>query len=97
MKEEKSKIIRKQYTFTGRVQGVGFRYSAQYLAQGLGVTGWVKNEWDGTVSMEVQGEEEKIDQLFVMINKGTYVVITDIQVKSLPLQEHESGFRVRGY
>ena len=36
--------IRKQYTFTGHVQGVGFRYSAQYLAQAIGVTGWVKNE-----------------------------------------------------
>lgn len=47
--------IRKQYTFTGHVQGVGFRYSAQYLAQAIGVTGWVKNEWDGTVVMEAQG------------------------------------------
>ena len=51
MEEGKPEIVRKQYTFTGRVQGVGFRYSAQYLAQGLGVTGWVKNEWNGTVIM----------------------------------------------
>ena len=50
--------IRKQYTFTGHVQGVGFRYSAQYLAQAIGVTGWVKNEWDGTVVMEAQGTRE---------------------------------------
>lgn len=42
-------VIRKEIRFTGSVQGVGFRYRAQYAANGCGVTGWVKNEWDGCV------------------------------------------------
>ena len=44
--------VRKHIIFHGRVQGVGFRYTAKYLAQSLGLTGWVANEWDGTVSMD---------------------------------------------
>lgn len=47
--------VRKHITFYGRVQGVGFRYTAKYLAQSMDLTGWVENEWDGTVTMEVQG------------------------------------------
>ena len=39
-----SKKIRRRYHFYGRVQGVGFRYYAQYAADAAGVTGWVRNE-----------------------------------------------------
>ena len=49
--------VRKHIVFYGRVQGVGFRYTAKYLARSLELTGWVKNDWDGTVTMEVQGRE----------------------------------------
>ena len=52
------KIIRKHFYFSGRVQGVGFRYKAMYLARGLELTGWVANLWDGRVEMEVQGPPE---------------------------------------
>ena len=50
MKEEN--VIRERLTFTGRVQGVGFRYRAKHTADSVGVTGWVTNEWDGSVVME---------------------------------------------
>ena len=53
--------IRQRIVFHGRVQGVGFRYTAKYLAQSLGLTGWVENEFDGTVVMEIQGREPMID------------------------------------
>ena len=43
--------VRKHIVFQGRVQGVGFRYTAKYMAQSLGLVGWVQNEWDGTVTM----------------------------------------------
>ena len=49
--------IRKHIIFYGRVQGVGFRYYAVNKANQLGLTGWVRNLPDGTVEMEVQGNE----------------------------------------
>ena len=52
--------IRRRMTFYGRVQGVGFRYTAKHLARSLGLTGWVENQWDGTVLLEVQGREALI-------------------------------------
>ena len=47
-------MIRRQIIFYGRVQGVGFRYKARYMADSLGLTGYVHNEYDGSVKMEVQ-------------------------------------------
>lgn len=43
--EMRENLIRKHYWFSGRVQGVGFRYRACYIASSLGVTGWVRNNW----------------------------------------------------
>ena len=60
----KSKM-RLHYIFYGSVQGVGFRYQAYYMARKLGLSGWVKNLYDGTVEMEVQGKEELIDALIL--------------------------------
>ena len=48
--------------FYGRVQGVGFRYTAYHIAQELSLSGWVKNEFDGTVLCEVQGDGAAIDE-----------------------------------
>ena len=47
--------IRKHFYFSGRVQGVGFRFQACRIAQGLGLTGYVQNLWDGRVELEAQG------------------------------------------
>ena len=86
--------IRKQYTFTGHVQEVGFRYSAQYLAQAIGVTGWVKNEWDGTVVMEAQGTREQLDLLVQKLRTRNFIRIDYAAELEIPLVE-ELGFHVR--
>ena len=88
-------MIRKHIVFYGYVQGVGFRYRARHAAEMYGCTGWARNEYDGTVSMEIQGEEEAIDRVILSIEKGTYVRITNMEVRSVPLVENESGFRTR--
>ena len=44
-------MVRKHILFSGRVQGVGFRFTACSLARPLGLTGWVKNCYDGDVEM----------------------------------------------
>ena len=88
-------MIRKRLTFIGGVQGVGFRYRAFYAALDLNLTGWVMNNWDGSVIMEAQGQEEEIDKLVAMIGKGTFVMIDRIDSKTIPLVEDERSFKVR--
>lgn len=88
-------IKRRRITFSGRVQGVGFRYRASFAAENLGLTGWVKNEWDKTVTMEVQGEEEQIDKLVDHMFKERYIRIEGIDVMPIPLIEGEKHFRIR--
>ena len=86
---------RRHIRFYGHVQGVGFRYTASHLARSLSLTGWVRNEWDGTVTMEVQGRPALIDELLVKI-KGRYISVFWMDIKELPLEENEHGFSVRG-
>lgn len=88
-------MIRKHIVFHGFVQGVGFRYRAYHAANLYGCTGWVRNEWDGSVSMEVQGEEEQIDKVILSIERGSYVRIEKMEVKSMPVMEYENGFLTR--
>ena len=89
--------VRRHLIFTGRVQGVGFRYRASYAARALGVTGWVKNQTDGTVEMEAQGSEGQIQKLLKMLQSDAYIQSDKIQSSELPFEEEERGFRVKGY
>ena len=80
-------LIRKHMIYHGKVQGVGFRYTAKRLANSLGLTGWVQNEYNGTVVMEVQGTESTIYRLMKGINRDIYIEIEWIESKNIPLQE----------
>ena len=85
-------MIRKHIIFYGYVQGVGFRWRARQAAHLFGCTGWCRNEWDGSVVMEIQGEETAIDQVILAIERGRYVEIRQMDVKTIPVIE-ERGFR----
>lgn len=56
--------------YEGRVQGVGFRFTVVNLAQDLDVTGWVKNEYDGSVSMVAEGEEDQLSELLQAVKNS---------------------------
>ncbi len=86
--------VRKHVVFHGRVQGVGFRYTAKYLAQSLELTGWVRNEYDGTVTLEIQGREALINKLLVGLNGGHFISIEWMDTKEIPLED-EHGFTVK--
>ena len=86
--------IRKHIVFYGRVQGVGFRYYAVNKANQLGLTGWVKNLPNGTVEMEVQGEEPLIDQLIIFLQNRTYIWIENLDARPIPLLA-DSSFQER--
>lgn len=87
------KIVRKHIVFRGWVQGVGFRYRARYAAEAVGATGWVRNEFDGSVSMEIQGTEDQIEKVVQLIEQGRYVRIESMDVKEMPVICDERGFR----
>ena len=87
------KVIRKHMVFHGWVQGVGFRYRACHAASLYGCTGWVRNDWDGSVAMEIQGEPEQIRQVLRAIEAGRYVRIEKTESRIIPVIKSESGFR----
>jgi acylphosphatase len=55
---------------SGRVQGVGFRYFAQREATQLGLTGFVKNRFDGRVEVFAQGESNLVDHFLEILEQG---------------------------
>ena len=89
--------VRRHFSISGQVQGVGFRYRARYAAQALELTGWVENEDDGSVTLEVQGDPDKFPELFAMIQRSDYVRITDTGQKAPPPAPGEGGVAVPGY
>lgn len=90
-------MIRQHIVFYGWVQGVGFRYRARQAACQLGLTGWVRNDPDGSVTMEIQGTQEEIDKVIMAIQRGSYVQIDHMDVKNIPLKDGEHGFRTMGW
>jgi len=60
-------MVRYEVVFKGRVQGVGFRYTTQDYAQGLGLLGWVRNLADGSVQMVAEGAEDEVLELIKRI------------------------------
>ncbi|MCI4444759.1 MAG: acylphosphatase [Candidatus Aminicenantes bacterium] len=59
-----------QAFFSGRVQGVAFRFFAQHVANMLGVTGWVRNLYDGRVEVVAEGDKEALEQFLAELKKG---------------------------
>lgn len=79
----------------GRVQGVGFRYSAIHAAERYGVTGWVRNEPDGSVSAFCAGSEEATNRFINWCRKGpTMAYVTNVDVQEVPYRGRYSSFSV---
>ena len=68
-KTEKKPYERVHVFYSGRVQGVGFRYTVEKLALDLELTGWVKNLPDGRVEMMAEGPRERIENLIYKLDK----------------------------
>ena len=87
--------MRKQYRFYGRVQGVGFRITAMRAANGFGLTGWVRNEYDGSVTVEAQGSAAALGRFLSLIKDDYYIRVDEMEIKDLEEVQGERHFRVR--
>ena len=62
--------VRLEAIVKGSVQGVGFRYHASRRAREVGVTGYVRNLWDGSVEVVAEGDKTRLDQLLSYLQVG---------------------------
>lgn len=81
--------------FYGSVQGVGFRYTARHAANMYRLTGYVKNEYDGSVTCEVQGDQDSIDAFVRTLNQGRFIDISYVDRTEMPMVEDERAFEVK--
>lgn len=81
---------------SGRVQGVGYRYFVQRIARERHLTGFVKNEADGSVWVEAQGPEAVLKELLQELRFGpSFAQVDDLRVEWLDPVKAEAGFQIR--
>ena len=86
--------LRLDLVIQGRVQGVGYRYSAKMKAESLGIGGSVLNLRDGSVFVTAQGEKETMDNFVKWCYKGPPRAIVRNIKKVQGITEEFSEFRV---
>ena len=80
----------------GRVQGVGYRYNTMVKARELGIKGYVKNERDGSVLMEVEGNQENLDIFTHWCTQGpNFARVDHISIHTGPLRNFKEFFIAR--
>jgi acylphosphatase len=88
--------IRRRVYFSGRVQGVGFRYTCRSIARGFNVTGYVRNLPDGRVELVAEGEPGEVDNFLGAIHLEMSAYIKDASVESVPAGDDPIlGFSIR--
>jgi len=80
----------------GEVQGVGFRYYARKAATGLAVTGFVRNDSDGTLSIVAEGTEAELKKLLEAVREGPIAAdVEEVEVSWTRAFGQFEGFKVR--
>lgn len=88
--------VSRRYVISGRVQGVGFRYSTKELARGFEVCGSVRNLPDGTVEIMVAGDKEEVDGFLKELTEESSVAshIKDVRVEAAAVPDGVRGFTI---
>lgn len=80
----------------GRVQGVGFRAFVVESGVMLGVTGWTRNKWDGSVEVVAEGDRQSLEKLLTALHQGPRMAKVDrIDVEWQPARGEFKSFYVR--
>ncbi|WP_394554470.1 acylphosphatase [Agromyces sp. MMS24-JH15] len=87
-------MIRRRIIVRGRVQGVGYRYSARREAERLAIVGWIRNLRDGDVEAEIEGDEASVAAMLDWFAVGPIgSSVTSTEVTDLPAAG-DRGFRI---
>ena len=86
---------RRHVNYRGRVQGVGFRYTARQVAQDYDVTGYVKNLADGSVELVVEGRADEVNRFLGDLESRLDRYILDKSIDTLAASGEFSGFEIR--
>lgn len=81
--------------FTGKVQGVGFRFAVENIARELSVTGWVMNLSDGRVELRAEAGEEALKEFLSRINQDFSRYIDDADIHWLEAAGRFKEFRIK--
>lgn len=85
---------RKEVVFTGRVQGVGFRYTTRSIARGYEVTGFVQNMPDGSVYLVAEGSPAEVKSFVSALKARMRSYIRDAQEASAPASGNFESFEI---
>lgn len=86
--------IRKEFHFEGNVQNIGFRFEVQSHSKPLGITGYAKNNEDGSVTAQLQGSLEDINRVILSLQDIDRIQIDSITEKDIPLDYYEKDFSI---
>ena len=89
-----AEIVRKMVVFTGRVQGVGFRFEAYSVAATMGITGYVKNREDSSVLLEAQGENVAVFNFIEYLSNLSRVRVDNIEIIDMQVKPFEVSFTI---
>ena len=82
---------RKQFGLREACRALDSRYRMSQLARHYDVTGWVRNEYDGSVSAELQGRREAIDEIIARLREDSYIYLDRVSRQKLELKRRGAG------
>ena len=85
----------REMRFTGMVQGIGFRWTAKRIAEVLGLSGWVRNNSDGSVSLAALGEDSDIAELVERLDAAFGPYIQGVENRDANAEMAGRGFHIR--
>jgi len=87
-------MIAKHIIFIGRVQGVGFRFTAQRAASRRQLTGFVRNLWDGTVEMLAQGRPDDVDDCIQDLKEYFAGYLKETRIEEISSNPRYKDFKI---
>ncbi|MBU0897205.1 MAG: acylphosphatase [Candidatus Omnitrophica bacterium] len=81
--------------FSGRVQGVGFRFTARHLANKHKINGWVMNLPDGGVSLTAEGKEDNLNAFLANLREEFKSYIINFKLQELPPSGEYKNFQIK--